>query len=217
MDSDGEDKVEDALQMSHKCRETQGTLVIAQRRRRHASLSFRIGYRIFQILFKLLTGTRFRSGNFAAMNVAVLRQIVSNPNSFISYGGTLITLRNTKFIKFDRGKRKYGKSRMNLNSLISHGLISLVPQSARIASRMFMVFICTVFVSTTSLIVSLYIRFYTDLVAPIWTTVFFFGVLSLSGVTFLAFLLCLTMLALVSLLRSSNIIELNSYRNSNSR
>lgn len=136
MDSDGEDQPADVPRLVAALTE-HTALVVAERTERTESLSFRLMYVCFRFLFRLLTGTSVRSGNFAAQRGHSLVTTIGHPSFDLCYSSTLLTLRRpmTK-VPCARGVRFAGRSRMSRHSLIAHGIRMLLPFSERIAVRM---------------------------------------------------------------------------------
>lgn len=135
MDSDGEDQPSDVPRLVAAMTD-RTALVVAERTERSESLSFRVMYVCFRLLFRLLTGTAVRSGNFAAQRGHSLVTTIGHPSFDLCYSSTLLTLRRpmTK-VPCARGTRFAGRSRMNRHSLIAHGIRMMLPFSERIAVR----------------------------------------------------------------------------------
>jgi hypothetical protein len=91
-------------------------------------------------MFRVLTGTTIRSGNFAAQRADSLAVTIQHPSFDLCYSSTLLALRRpTATVPCARGHRFAGSSRMNTYSLIAHGMRMLLPFSERIAVRMMVV------------------------------------------------------------------------------
>lgn len=137
MDSDGEDQPSDVPRLVEALQRDRVSLALAQRTERSESLVFRVMYVGFRMLFRLLTGTAVRSGNFAAQRGASLVTTIGHPSFDLCYSSTLLTLRRpTAMVPCARGRRFAGESRMNRHSLIAHGIRMMLPFSERIAVRM---------------------------------------------------------------------------------
>lgn len=138
MDSDGEDQPADvprllaALDADHHT-----VLALAQRTQRSESITFRAMYFVYRLVFRLLTGTTVRSGNFAAQKAPSLVSTIHHPSFDLCYSSSLLVLRRpTVKVPCARGTRFAGSSRMNAHSLMAHGIRMLLPLSERIAVRM---------------------------------------------------------------------------------
>ena len=136
MDSDGEDQPADVPRLVGAL--TGATsLVVAERTERSESLRFRVMYLFFRVVFRLVTGTSVRSGNFAAQRGDSLVTTIGHPSFDLCYSSTLLTLRRpTVRVPCARGSRFAGRSRMNQSALIAHGIRMMLPFSERIAVRM---------------------------------------------------------------------------------
>jgi polyisoprenyl-phosphate glycosyltransferase len=136
MDSDGEDQPSDVPRLVAAMTD-RTALVVAERTERSESLSFRLMYVCFRSLFRLLTGTAMRSGNFAAQRGHSLVTTIGHPSFDLCYSSTLLTLRRPMVkVPCARGTRFAGRSRMNKHTLIAHGIRMMLPFSERIAVRM---------------------------------------------------------------------------------
>jgi hypothetical protein len=137
MDSDGEDQPADVPRMVHALESEGVPLAIAERTERSEPLTFRLMYVCFRLMFRLLTGTAVRSGNFAAQRGDSLSTTIGHPSFDLCYSSTLLTLRRaTATVPCARGQRFAGESRMNAHSLVAHGIRMMLPFSERIAVRM---------------------------------------------------------------------------------
>ncbi len=139
MDSDGEDRPEDIptlLKPLISQLDNLFAISLAQRTKRNESLSFKVLYFGFKMLFLLLTGTVVRNGNFAAFRGWFLRHSLFHPYFDYCYSSSLLALpANRVSVPLSRGTRYYGKSKMTLLSLLSHGFRMLLPFAERIAVR----------------------------------------------------------------------------------
>jgi hypothetical protein len=136
MDSDGEDQPSDVPRLVAAMTD-RTALVVADRTERSESLPFRLMYVCFRVVFRLLTGTAVRSGNFAAQRGDSLVTTIGHPSFDLCYSSTLLTLRRPMAkVPCARGTRFAGRSRMNRHALIAHGIRMMLPFSERIAVRM---------------------------------------------------------------------------------
>lgn len=135
MDSDGEDQPSDVPRLVEALTD-RTALVVAERTERSESWSFRVMYVCFRVLFRLVTGTAVRSGNFAAQRGQSLVTTIGHPSFDLCYSSTLLTLRRPMAkVPCARGQRFAGQSRMNRHALIAHGIRMMLPFSERIAVR----------------------------------------------------------------------------------
>lgn len=122
MDSDGEDDpnaIIDMIQMDPS------EIILVERGKRRESFGFKIGYLFYKIIFKFFTGNRISFGNFSMFSNDVLESI-SNQNYF--HFASFLSKRKESLQKFksDRRRRIDGKSKMNFQSLVFHGLYSMI-------------------------------------------------------------------------------------------
>lgn len=138
MDADGEDQPADVRRLVDALVGGGMPLAIARRTSRTESLRFRVMYVFFRLLFKALTGTTVRSGNFAAQRAWSLVATIDHPSFDLCYSSTLLALpRPTAHVPCARGHRFAGRSRMSPYGLIAHGIRMMLPYSERIAVRAF--------------------------------------------------------------------------------
>jgi len=123
MDADGEDRPGDVPRLLATLEtEPDLSVVVAQRMKRSEPLSFRAFYRLYRLLFFLLTGHRISFGNFSAIPIAAARRIVAMNELWVSFPATLIRSR-LRIIELptERGKRYQDQSRVNFVSLVTYG------------------------------------------------------------------------------------------------
>ncbi|WP_206537728.1 glycosyltransferase [Ilumatobacter nonamiensis] len=136
MDSDGEDQPSDVPRLLAAIDSDHSSLALARRTQRSESWSFRVMYTVYRFVFRLLTGTTVRSGNFAVQRGDSLRATIEHPTFDLCYSSSLLALRRpTTMVPCARGRRFAGTSRMNAQSLMAHGVRMLLPFAERIAVR----------------------------------------------------------------------------------
>ena len=144
MDSDGEDQPLDVPRLVHALDAEHVPLAVALRTKRSEPFRFRVMYLVFRLMFRVLTGTTVRSGNFAAQRAESLEATINHPSFDLCYSSTLLALRRpTAAVPCARGHRFAGTSRMNSYALVAHGMRMLLPFSERIAVRMMLVAVGT--------------------------------------------------------------------------
>jgi len=196
MDSDGEDRAEDVgrllagLQSSEA---PQSSLAIALRTKRSESLSFKIFYRLYRAMFRAMTGTTVRSGNFAAYRGWLARRILLHPFFDLCYSSSLISLNiNRIMVPCARGDRYEGRSRMGLFGLLMHGIRMLMPFTDRIAVRALAAFSILTGLGVSMGVGVLAVKFFTALVIPMWLSIAVITVLVLSIAAFGNFVVLFT-------------------------
>lgn len=122
MDSDGEDDPAAIARLTEIC---DRDIVFVKRGRRSESLLFKLFYMLYKLLFRIISGNQIYFGNFSMISRRTLLSL--NRQEFRHYPAFLSKMRLTKTqIRVDRLKRIDGKSKMRFESLIMHGLMSLI-------------------------------------------------------------------------------------------
>ncbi|MFT6783989.1 MAG: hypothetical protein ACJA1A_003931, partial [Saprospiraceae bacterium] len=123
IDGDGEDDVSMFPNLLESSKEYDIVLVV--RGNRNEGWFFKVLYFLYKKLSKAIIGLEFNFGNYSIINASLLDSILSN--EFIHYASMLSRVRcKKKFIKSDKAERIAGVSKMNIDSLILHGLKSWV-------------------------------------------------------------------------------------------
>ncbi len=139
MDADGEDQPNDVPKLLAAVTEDTtpgGNVVIARRTKRHEAFGFKAFYFCFRAVFRVLTGTVIRSGNFAAYRAHLAHRYLRHPYFDLCYSSTFISLGvPITYVPCERGFRYEGHSRMSKSRLILHGFRMLMPFIDRIAAR----------------------------------------------------------------------------------
>jgi len=127
MDADGEDTPEGFLQLLRAFESGNRTKAIfAERSRRTESFVFRVSYRFYKAIHRMLTGISVRVGNFSILPSAYLGTLVVMSELWNHYAAAVfrsgLCFATTPI---PRGYRIAGKSRMNFVSLIAHGMSAI--------------------------------------------------------------------------------------------
>jgi len=186
MDADGEDRPEDLPRMIDPLRTEsgeRGILCVARRTKRSESLSFRVLYLFFRIMFHTLTGTTVRSGNYAAYRGWLAKRMLAHPYFDLCYSSTLVSLdMAVTAVPCPRGERYAGQSRMSMFRLSMHGVRMLMPFTDRIAVRALTACSATFGVGLLLSFVVVGVRLFTTAAIPGWATASLLGLLILSFV-----------------------------------
>lgn len=170
MDSDGEDRPYDIPALAIKANEKR-KIVFAERKKRSESLSFQLGYQLYKLLFRMLTGQTIKFGNFSAIPATKINQIIRNPDLWNHYSASILKANLPySFLPTERGKRYKGKSKMNMESLIIHGLSSIAIYTDKVIARLLIFIAQLIFLIFIAGIVILAIKFLTNLAIPGWTS-----------------------------------------------
>lgn len=172
LDSDGEDKPENIIKLLKKAEETSfSKIIFARRRKRSEKFIFRLFYIIYKIAFRLLTDDKISFGNFSFIPRTHLLHVISLPDLWNHYSGSIIR-NHLKFdtVPIDRGTRYFGKSRMNFNSLILHGLSSISIYLDVVTVKLLILTLVGFCVAILSLITVFILRIFTDYSVPGWAS-----------------------------------------------
>jgi hypothetical protein len=175
LDADGEDRPEDLPRLLAPLRQEghqRQEVALALRTKRRESLRFKVMYRLFRLLFRSLTGTTVRSGNFAAMRGAVARRALRHPIFDLAYSSALLALDlPIAYVPCERGERYRGQSKMTFGRLGMHGLRMLMPFTERIAIRALVAFTFFLVLGVLIAIAIVGVRLFTDSAIPGWASI----------------------------------------------
>lgn len=171
MDSDGEDRPEDAAEMLRNSNNTPDKIIFAQRKSRQEGKGFKFFYSMYKFAFRVLTGKRIAFGNFLLIPKPLLDKVVYYSEIWNHIAGGIIKtgLPYTSIVT-NRGKRYAGKSKMNFNSLLIHGLGAIAVFIEVIASRLLIFSLILIGISLVVILSVLGIKSFTDLAIPGWTS-----------------------------------------------
>jgi len=198
LDSDGEDKPQDIKELLNKCQESSDKKIIfAQRQKRQESKMFKFGYFFYKYIFYWLTGQKINFGNFSCIPKEMLKNIVYRESLWNHYSSSVI---HSKLpydkVLLDRGKRYAGTSKMNFTSLILHGLSSISVYFDFLSVRILRAALFGVGFCFLSVLVVMYVKFFTDQSIPGWASnlilIIFSIILQLSSVTLIVLLMQLS-------------------------
>lgn len=140
MDGDGED---DPKAIPLLLKNIEYDIIFASRGKRSEGLFFKLFYRLYRLLFKVITGKVMSFGNYSMISKKVALTVAET--SFIHYSAFLSRLKYKQhLISFDRAKRIDGESKMNFSSLVHHGFKSLVEYADQTLILLFKLFILIV-------------------------------------------------------------------------
>jgi len=127
MDSDGEDAPASIKLLMERLDSEAVDVVVAQRKSRVETATFKAFYRIYAIMFTVLTGRAISFGNFMAIKGHVMQRLVSMPELWIHLAGCVLASKvRIAHEPIDRGARYAGQSKMNFISLALHGFHGLM-------------------------------------------------------------------------------------------
>jgi hypothetical protein len=172
LDADGEDRPDDLPRLVApvlRSEPSELTVSLALRTHRTESPLYKLYYLCFRALFRVLTGTTVRTGNYIAYRGRVARRTLNHPYFDVCYSSTflILDLKRT-FVPCPRGSRYAGESRMSTGKLAIHGLRMLMPFLDRIAIRALGTLTAVFAVSLAGVLVMLVIGLATSWVIPSW-------------------------------------------------
>ncbi len=173
MDGDGEDLTSDVPRLLDAFNQSGGDhLVFAKRTRRSEGAVFALFYRLYRMAHWLLTGIRVEVGNFSVVPYPVVKKLAVVSEMWNHYAAAVMQARiPTTLVATVRGKRLAGRTTMNFVSLVAHGLSAMSVFADRIGVRLLATTGILMAVLFVALVVAVFVRFFTDLAIPAWTTV----------------------------------------------
>lgn len=208
MDSDGEDKPYDIVELLHLATATNfNKIIFAERKKRQESFLFKTGYFFYKYLFYFLTGQKISFGNFSLIPKSLLGKVVHQSNIWNHFSGGIIQSKIPfEKVLLDRGKRFKGVSKMNSNSLIIHGLSSIAVYFDFLSLRILKCSLYGIALCFISVIFILYQKIFTEAAIPGWASSL---ILIISGIILQLFSVTLIVL-LLQLSSRKNISAPNS-------
>jgi polyisoprenyl-phosphate glycosyltransferase len=195
MDGDGEDRPEDVLVLIEACQINKDKIIFGSRKERSEGVLFTIFYRLYKIVYRILTGSPINFGNFCIIPYSLLSKLVyiSEIHNHFS-AGCMRSKLPIDTIPTVRGNRFDGKSKMNMISLILHGLSAVSVHMDIVAVRLLIGSIFLITLSMMGILNVLIIKYLTDLAIPGWATNITIG---LTIILMQAFLISLILVFLI--------------------
>ncbi len=204
MDGDGEDPPESIPTLLQHAAGKQNFCIVAQRRKRTETLSFKLSYRVYKFLFGLVTGREINFGNFSLTSRGYARRIVMISDLWNNLAAALLRSRlPIQRVPVDRGHRYAGTSKMNFVSLVIHGLSGISVYAEIIFVRLLLFTLITAGVTFVAIAFVAFLRFfYPSHATPGWaTTVSFSMIIILTQV-------CFTTISSILILLNSRVVRL---------
>lgn len=171
MDGDGEDRPSDIPALLAAARENPECVVLARRAKRSEPPMFRVWYRLYRLLFHVLTGRAIRFGNFSLLPMPAVRRLVHMPELWNHLAASIMRSRLPYVeVPTERGTRFDGRSRMNLLGLIVHGLSALSVHTDMVFVRVLLLAAVIAVAAALGIVAVTVIRFGTDFAIPGWAT-----------------------------------------------
>lgn len=180
MDGDGED---DPAALPAMLADREASIVFVGRGARSESAGFKLGYALYRVLFRLVSGRSINFGNYALIDRRVLGAVLDN--GFVHFAAFLSKQRvSTTTIISDRRKRLGGTSKMGFDDLSLHAFRSLIEYSDRLLVLFLKAFLYLSVIFLLSVLTIVGIKLFTPLAIPGWAS-------NLSATMFNSLLLCL--------------------------
>ncbi|MGD0519846.1 MAG: glycosyltransferase [Terracidiphilus sp.] len=171
MDADGEDTPDGALQLLRAFSEENdgAKAIFAERSRRTESLVFRISYKFYKVLHRILTGVSVRGGNFSIFPAAYLGRLVVMSELWNHYAAAVfrsgLPFSTTPI---PRGYRIAGTSRMNVVSLVAHGMSAIAVYGDVVGVRLLIASMAGSLMAVLGILAVIVIRLFTGNAIPGW-------------------------------------------------
>ena len=171
MDSDGEDRPDDIASLLTAASQHPEHVVLAQRTRRSEGITFRVGYVVYKLLFRILAGRTIDFGNFCLLPMSVVRRLVHMPDLWNNLPAAIMRSRlQCIAVPTVRGLRHAGRSHMNVLALVLHGLSAMSVYADQIFVRVLLGTALAAAVSVLGAIIVVVIRFATSFGVPGWAS-----------------------------------------------
>lgn len=182
MDSDGEDGMEDALNLIKSSDTAPESIIFARRTSRQEGLAFKTGYRMYRLLFRVLTGYSIGSGNFMVLPARHLSSLVFKNDIWNHLAAAIIKSKLPVLnVPVPRRQRFTGTSKMSLTRLVIHGLGAITVFVDYLSARLLIGSLVLLIMTAISICVIVGVKIFTSLAIPGWASV-------LTGVMFIIFM-----------------------------
>lgn len=172
MDADGEDIPDDIPALVDRCRESGcRSIIFAKRARRSEGWLFRLGYVAYRIVHSILTGRKVEVGNFSVIPFDKLEQLVAISELWNHYAAAVFHSRlPVDMLPLARGRRLAGQSKMNVISLITHGMSAISVYCDTVGVRLMCFTAVLIVLALCGLLVTIGVRLFTTWAIPGWAT-----------------------------------------------
>jgi glycosyltransferase involved in cell wall biosynthesis len=182
MDSDGEDGIDDALDLIKASDIHPESIILARRTRRQEGLAFKTGYRMYRLMFRVLTGYSISSGNFMVVPARHLASLVFKNDIWNHLAAAIIKSKLPVLtVPVPRRQRFTGTSKMSLTRLVIHGLGAITVFVDYLSARLLIGSLVLLILTAISICIIVGIKVFTSLAIPGWASV-------LTGVMFIIFM-----------------------------
>jgi polyisoprenyl-phosphate glycosyltransferase len=176
MDSDGEDNPE-AIPILLKAGEA--NIIEVKRGKRKESLLFRVLYKIYKLLFLLITAKKLDYGNFCLIDQNILERATFT--SFIHFPAYLLKQKaSRKSIEFDRDRRISGESKMGHQGLLIHAFKSFIEFAESFLMMFLKLFAIVIICAVLLIFDTLYKKYIIHTAILGWTSTVILGLLTIA-------------------------------------
>ncbi len=173
MDSDHEDKPEYIPELIETSAKHGGKVVFAARSQRSEGLVFRVCYRLYRMLFRLLTGMPISIGNFSVVPGRAVVRVANLSGLWGHYPSSVMKSRLPfETISSARGHRYAGKSSMRFVSLIIHGFTGFAVHADVVVARIFVTLMALMALIALGAVTTFGFKFFTDILVLGWASQF---------------------------------------------
>ena len=195
MDSDMEDLPEYVPQLIERASENKNKIIFAERTRRANHITFKFFYGLYQSLYRLLTGMPMSIGNFSAVPGRLVKRIAGISEIWSHFPAGIMRAKIPyETLPSSRGPRLHGESKMNLVSLVIHGLSGLSVHADVVGVRLLLGILGLGGIIVVSIAVIVLQKLFTDIHMLGWTSQI---VLILGGILFQMLIAALLIVFLV--------------------
>ena len=195
MDSDMEDLPEYVPQLIERASENKNKIIFAERTRRANHITFKFFYGLYRSLYRLLTGMPMSIGNFSAVPGRLVKRIAGISEIWSHFPAGIMRAKIPyETLPSSRGPRLHGESKMNLVSLVIHGLSGLSVHADVVGVRLLLGILGLGGIIVVSIAVIVLQKLFTDIHMLGWTSQI---VLILGGILFQMLIAALLIVFLV--------------------
>jgi len=172
MDGDGEDSPSSIMHLLNISEKTgNNKIIFAKRIKRSENHTFKFFYFVYKKLYFLLIGREINVGNFSLLPAYLLRNVVVISEIWNHYSSGIYRSQ-IPYLEVDvpRAKRLAGQPKMNLVSLITHGLSSMAVYGDVVGTRILLSVVVLLVILLLLLGSVLVIRIFTNWGIPGWAT-----------------------------------------------
>ncbi len=171
MDADGEDSPKDVERLLAQHETNPDVILVAKRSKRSEGSVFRVLYHLYKAIFIVLTGQRIDFGNFCLIPCALLVRIVHMPETWNHLAGSIVKSKCPVVrVETERAIRYAGTSKMNLVTLVAHGLSAIAVFGDIVFTRALILALGLAVASTVAVISIVGVRLLTELAIPGWAS-----------------------------------------------